>query len=367
MDPTTDTVRRLDDTKLLWHMDRIIKHYNHGERVPPIHIDCGLTKTCNMSCVYCYRFFQKATDDILSKKALLDNLVTSGAKIGVRSLGFIGDGEPTMNPECFNALVLGKKLGISMAISTNGLLVNNDAKRDAIASSCDWMRFNISASNPKDYERIHGINAFEIVLENIRKFIAYKRKHGYVVDTGLQMVFVPTLMLDDVKPLAKIAIDIGVNYLLIKQCSLPDEGQSGIVNFDVNLYDSHKIIDVLTEAQGLSTDVTKILPKWNTLKLKGKRNYGHCVSVQVLPELSGDGGLYPCAYFFGGRRPDLCYGNLEEKSLEEIIYSDRYWEIVKCMNTEFDPHTECKGVCRQDKTNEFIWDYIHPPRGINFI
>lgn len=366
MKQTTDLTRRLDDTKLLWHMDRVIEHYDKNIRIPPIHIDCGLTKRCQISCRFCYGYFQKMSGAMISRKGLIDNIVVSAAKIGVRSLGFIGDGEPTLNPAWIEALVLGKKLGLSMAISTNGILVNTDEARDAVTSSCEWMRFNICSSTQEGYKKIHGVDIFDKVIKNIRDFMKWKKEHGYTVDTGLQMVFVPTMMMDEVVPLAELAVELGVDYMIIKQCSLPDEGETGISNFDINLYDDEQVIDVLKKAEALSTTNTKIIPKWNIIKLKGEKNYGSCVGVQLLPEISGDGGIYPCAYFFGGRRPDLCYGNVNEQSLEEIINSEKYWEIVKYMNN-FDPKIGCKGSCRQDKTNEFIWNYLHPPKGLNFI
>ena len=35
---------------------------------------------------------------MISRDALVNNLVKSAGKVGVRSLAFIGDGEPTLNP-----------------------------------------------------------------------------------------------------------------------------------------------------------------------------------------------------------------------------------------------------------------------------
>ena len=52
--------------------------------------------------------------------------------------------------------------------------------------------------------------------------------------------------------------------------------------------------------------------------------------------------------------------------MSEIIESDKYWEIIEKMKT-FNVHKDCKGCCRQDRINEFLWDYVNPPKGINFI
>ena len=367
MDSTTDKKRYMDGTKLLFHMDRVIDHYDKNKRIAPIHIDVGLTKKCNIHCCFCYGYYQNMSGEIIERKALLDNLVTPAAKIGVKSLGFIGDGEPTLNPACYEALILGKKLGLSMAISTNGVLVDDDYKRASILESCEWMRFCICSVNDEGYKKIHRSGHRKKVMENIEKLIEYKIKHNLKCEIGLQMVFVPTMMLDDVIEVSQYAIDVGADYFVIKQCSLPDGGESGITQFSLSDYEKPEVKDVLKRAEAMSTDKTDIVPKWNIIALKGEKKYERCAGIQLLPEISGDGGIYPCAYFFGGNRPELCYGNVHDKSLEEIIFSDKYWEIVDHMGKKFNPKKECKGCCRQDKTNEFIWEYLHPPKGVNFI
>lgn len=363
----TDKKRHMDSTKLLWHMDRVIQHYDKGEKVAPIHIDVGLTKDCNMRCDYCYGYFQSMDGAIIQPDALINNLILSAAKIGVRSLGFIGDGEPTLNPAWALALEVGKREGLSLAISTNGILVDTEDKREIILRCCEWARFNMSAYSAQGYEDIHRSNKRNIIMDNLKALVRLKRELDSTCDLGIQMVFVPDLMMDEVIPLAQFAIDTGVDYMVIKQCSLPDEGESGMAQFDLDQYSEEATLDLLERAEAMSTPETDIVVKWNTLEAKGKRNYDHCVGVQLLPEISGDGGIYPCGYFFGGKRPDLCYGNLHDNTLEEIVFSDRYWNIVNHMNEKFDPHTQCKGCCREDMVNTFVWDYLHKPKGVNFI
>ena len=46
--------RLMDGTKMLWHMDRIIDHFDKNKRVAPVHIDMGIAKFCNVNCIFCY-------------------------------------------------------------------------------------------------------------------------------------------------------------------------------------------------------------------------------------------------------------------------------------------------------------------------
>ena len=93
--------------------------------------------------------------------------------------------------------------------------------------------------------------------------------------------------------------------------------------------------------------------------------YDHCVDAPLLFQVSGNGKCYPCGYLFGDERYE--YGDLNKNTLEEILDSDKYWEIVDHMIKKFDVNKQCQGECRHDKSNEFISDYINKPKGINFI
>ena len=186
----------------------------------------------------------------------------------------------------------------------------------------------------------------------------------------LQAVYVPGLMDRDIVKEAKLAVELGVDYFVIKQCSLPVENKAvGKVEFSVDYYDDEKIIDVLKTAQSYSTDRTKIIPKWKTIARKGERLYKHCPAVPLISEMSGNGDWFPCGYFFGNKPQYEKYkfGNIHDKSLKEIYESDRYWAIVEHFRHEFDSDKECKGSCRLDVCNKFIDDYLHKPRAINFI
>lgn len=367
-----DKERRMDDTKMLWHMDRVMAWLDRGERVPPVHIDAGLTKKCNERCIYCYGYFQNMTGEVMSRDALVENLVRSGARIGLRSLAFIGDGDPTLNPALYEALQVGKKEGLSLSISTSGILLNTDERIATVLESCEWMRFNISAFTVEGYAAIHRVSekARNTVLDNIRRMVEYKHKHGLTCDIGLQTVFVPTGdMPKELEALSKFAVEVGVDYHVIKQCSLPDAGESGMVQFAMSDYDRPEIVDLLKRVEALSTKQTVIIPKWTLIQQKGEKPYENCSSIPFISEVSGNGDWYPCGYMFGGKPQwkDFRFGNLHEQSLEEMWSSDRYWNIVRYMDKEFDVHTMCHGCCRQDKCNEFAYTYKNKPKGVNFI
>ena len=61
----------MDGNKLIWHMDRVIDHFDKGKRIAPIHMDIGVTATCNSDCIYCYAKHQGHKGEILDKDIFL--------------------------------------------------------------------------------------------------------------------------------------------------------------------------------------------------------------------------------------------------------------------------------------------------------
>ena len=168
---------------------------------------------------------------------------------------------------------------------------------------------------------------------------------------------------------SELAVRLGVDYFVIKQCSLPDKGETGMMQFNLDDYENPEIINALKTCENLSTKDTEIIVKWNLIMQKGKKLYDGCPSIPLLLEISGNGDVYPCGHMFGNKPQFDKYkmGNLHDISLKDIIQSDKYWDIIKDMRYNFDVHSQCKGACRQDKTNEFVYNYLNSPRGINFI
>jgi len=359
-----DKTHRMNGTKLLWHMDRVHEHFRDGKRIAPLYIDMGATKTCNINCVYCYGAYQNMSGEHIKKDALI-SLFETAPKIGIKGIGLIGDGEPTCNPHIYEAMDVGKKNGLDIAISTNGLLLTDDKKIENILRNCTWMRFNLSAGTKEGYLKIHRVDGFDILLKNIRRMIELKKEKGYKCEIGLQSVYVPGMMDEEMIVEAKLAVELGVDYFLIKQCSLPEGNESvNDIKFDIKDYNSPRVKEVLDICEATSTDNTKIIAKRVLMEQEGKRPYDGCLGIPLLVQISGNGDVFPCGHLFG--KKEFLMGNIHDNNIKEIIESEKYWEVIKTMKN-FDVHNDCKGACRQDKINEFIYNYVNPPRGINFI
>ncbi len=355
----------MDGHKLHLHPDRVVKWLDN-ERIAPLHIDVGLSKGCNIRCEYCFgamqgNLYEKGRDIYFSREPLL-RYVKDAGEIGVKSMAFIGEGEPLINPHVYDAIIAGREAGVDIAMGTNGILFDRNRDGEAALEHLTWLRFNISAATDAAYRRIHRSRDFVTALETIRFCVALKNKKDLPVTIGLQMVLTPTNG-DQVLPLARLGRELGVDYLVIKQCS--DTVDNALGAFDrLDQYDRYA--HTLEEAESLSVPGYAVIVKWTKLTNRGRRCYESCLGTPFLLYSSGDGRLYPCGIFFDGRHEEYCMGDLSLHSLKEIVAGERYREVVDMMR-RIDVQKSCYSNCRTHAINEYLWALHHPPAHVNFI
>lgn len=354
----------MDGHKLLWHLDRV-QDWLDGKRIAPLHIDVGLSKGCNIRCEYCFgvlqgNFYRKGAEVFFPREPLL-NYMKSAGEMGVRSMGLIGESEPLLNPHVYEAIETGKEAGVDISMGTNGILFDSGRDGEMALEHLTWIRFNISAASDEAYRRVHRSKDFGVAVSKMRFCVETKRRKNLPVTIGLQMVLTPTNV-DQAVPLAKLGKELGVDYLVIKQCSDTVENALGVYK---KLSDYADFEDILREAEAQGSKGYNVIVKWRKVMNMGERIYSHCLGAPFLLYSSGDGRLYPCGMFFNYKEEEFRLGDLTKQSFREIIESDRYAEVIRKV-AELDAK-ECYSNCRTHCVNEFIWQIKHPPDHVNFI
>jgi MoaA/NifB/PqqE/SkfB family radical SAM enzyme len=359
----------MDGNKLMWHKGRVVDWLN-GKRIAPLYIDMGITKTCNIKCKYCYYSVPENRTMEIFPTDKLTAFLRDAASIGVKAIGFLGDGEPMLHPGVYEAVISGAEAGLDMALSSNGLILKEKGL-DRFLASLTWIRFNISAS-PEKYTSIMGTWAgnFDRVMGNIRKCVEVKRKNNLKTTIGLQMVLIEECA-EDIVPFAKLGKELGVDYAVIKQCS-----ESHVHKLNLADEDYDKYTHLLREAESFSGSDYNVIIKWRKMRSRGIRNYDHCYGCEFLPQISGNGKVYNCGNFFGNEA--FCCGDLTKEAFRDIVFGERYKEVMDKVKSKVDVHTVCGINCRQNEINEFLWslkkykieldDPIgQPPEHINFV
>ncbi len=358
---------RLDGHKLIYHLDRTLDWLN-GKKIAPIHIDMGLTKFCNMGCIYCIGVTQGMQKGEMIKGDALLRFIDDCGRLNVRSIGFIGDGEPTLNPALYDAITRAEGLGINVGMATNGLLLDVNRGHDMLRS-LTFIRFNLSAAERNSFKKIHkcSISKFDMLVEKIKTLVKMREEGNYNCTIGIQMVLIPENF-DQVIKLAELGAEIGVDYLQIKQCSDSEYKELGI-----NHKDYKSVLGNLKKAEALSHDGYAVKAKWNKIDIlnetdiykQGFRKYDICYGTPFLGQISGNGKVYPCGPFFGKER--FYMGDIHKESYYDIVKGAGYWKVHQDIIDNVDVHCDCTVGCRQDYINKFLWDLKNPPEHINFI
>lgn len=345
----------LDGSRILYHPDRL-KAWYYGLLVSPISIDMALTQACNYRCVYCYSQNYQQGQKIKHKITwpIAESFLNDASEIGVRSISLISDGESTVNPIYQKFIKYGHKLGIDMAIGTNGSLLDKKSLKN-IMPSLTYLRFNISAAHEDRYCYIHGVKKKQYisVIDNIYEAVKIKNKLGLRLDIGLQMVLMPEFK-DQIIPLTELAVMSGVDYLVIKHCS--DDSSRGL-DIDYSKYSEMEAL--LKKAESMSTLRTRIRVKWNKINNKGAMPFKHCYAPPLQLQISGTGLVAPCGFKFGDKRKQYHIGNFCETSFKEIIFSDRYKQVMDYLaSNKFDAQKECANSNCLQYYNNCVLDRI---------
>ncbi len=327
----------LDSHKLSYHYDRV-QSWENGEKIAPISVDMALSRACGAMCSFCYAMIQEPQErvNIKTKDAL--NLLDDFAEIGVKSVSLVSDGESTLSKAYVPFIQHASNIGIDIANATNGWEFEKE-KIDQVLPHMTWVRFTVAAGTPEGYSKImyKGENfteVFDRAMKNIKYAVELKKKLNLKVTLGIQMVLMPDFK-DEILPFAKLALNLGVDYGVIKHCSDDEMGTLGV---DYAKYE--EMFPLIKSAEKMSNEQTKIIAKWKKIKDKGVSSYNRLYGPQFLLQLSGSGLVAPAGQFFNARYSKLHMGNFTEERFIDIFKSDRYSKIMNYIaSPSFDAQT----------------------------
>lgn len=328
----------LDSHKLQYHYDRV-EAWEAGEKIAPVSVDMALTRACGAMCSFCYAMVQEPQEraSIKTKDAL--NLADDFAEIGVKGVSLISDGESTLSKAYVPFIQHASSLGIDVGNATNGWEWEPE-KIEQVLPHLTWVRFTVAAGTPEGYSRImfkgpEHTHVFERAMRNIKYAVELKKRLGLKVTLGIQMVLMPEFK-DEIIPFANLAVELGVDYGVIKHCSDDEHGSLGV---DYTKYED--MYSLLHVAEGLSNDRTKVIVKWEKIKENGIPSYSRFYGPQFLLQISGSGLVAPSGMFFNARYSKLHIGNFVDERFKDIFRSDRYGEI---MNYLASPYFDAKSM-----------------------
>ena len=138
------------------------------------------TVRCNIDCIGCDR--QSAARIRTSKQMDLQTLSRMADLVhdlGLQQLFYLNLGEPFLSPNVGQELPLLRKKNpdCRIIISTNSIILNNDAKREA-ALSASHIFFSIAGISDEMLKKYEHYGSFEKAYQNMKALVAYRNAKG---------------------------------------------------------------------------------------------------------------------------------------------------------------------------------------------
>ncbi|MES2367380.1 MAG: radical SAM protein [Pseudomonadota bacterium] len=347
--PVSDLV--LDGTKVMWWRERV-EAWERGEKIAPVTMDVAFTRRCAAACNFCYASMQSSDGGEITREIAFQFL-EDAAEIGVKGISLISDGESTEVDYYADSIEHGGKLGLQLGISTNGMKLTRPIM-EQILPHLSYLRFNFSGGDKKRWSEIMGVKQvwYEKVIETVKTAMEIKRRDNLPVTINLQFVVMPTDA-DQIVPFAKLAKEIRPDYAILKHCADNKDGTLGVD------YANYKdIFPLFQEAEAMSDDGFRVVVKWSRLEDEGKRHYTRCFGPPFITQMSGNGLIAPCGFLFNEKYKAFHVGNITRTRFRDIFASDRYWEVMNYLASEFfNPQLRCGPNCLQTNTNQWLFDY----------
>jgi GTP 3',8-cyclase len=239
---------RIDSHKLIYHVP-LVNEWLNGKTIYPVYMGISPSGFCNHRCTFCALDFMKYQKRYL-KTSILKERLSELRNLGLKSIMYAGEGEPLLHKDIIDIINHTKKVGIDIAITTNGLQLT-ESFAESTLSKISWIKVSINAGTSNTYAKIHRTKPddFDKVIKNMSYAAEIKQENGYKCTLGMQLLLLPENQHETVL-LAEIARDIGMDYLVVKPYSQHQFSKT-------DRYSNIKYSDYMHLADKLSSVTTK--------------------------------------------------------------------------------------------------------------
>lgn len=175
------------------------------------------TVICNVDCIGCAR---DGAANIRTKKVMpldqLSQMADLAARLGMEKIYYLNLGEPFLSPNICKELPLlrAKNPSAKILVSTNGILLNSDAKREA-AMNLSQIMFSIHGINNEMCEKYMMKGDFDKAFEGMKLLAKHRNERGLTLPIieWKYLLFNWTDHPDTIARAIEMAKEIGINVI----------------------------------------------------------------------------------------------------------------------------------------------------------
>ncbi len=325
----SDLVSPFVQTKVLLHNEKLRKLQNE-KIVMPVTCEIDLTDGfCNNKCKHCFFGTDKKAEPIIMNTKTVKELIKELSENGTKAVEFSGGGEPTTHPDVCEIIEYALSLGLDIGLITNGLLLN---KIKDLVKYLKFVRVSLDAANQDTYKKVHGVDYFDTVIENIKCVSELPNRNKI----GLGYLIVPDNVCD-IFQASLLANDLGVRFIQYRPASLPYE-----VDKHVWIKAASEVKRAIELNNQLDLQIFDAGVKW--LHVNDKRQYLKCYTSSLVAVVKANGDIPLCVL----KRNDIDYiiGNIYNSGFVNHWFSNKHLELIQNIDLNL-----CRKPCKHDSYN----------------
>ncbi|MBX4189861.1 radical SAM protein [Candidatus Parcubacteria bacterium] len=365
---------QFDSQKITYHPDWIKRWHEDPFSVPPIYIEVSPIGSCNHRCTFCAKDVMGYPDrslSILQLTSFIRELAALRDKdphgLGVKSLMFAGEGEPTLHRELSSVINMAARSGIETALTTNATGLTRTFCFKSL-KYLSWIKASINAGTKEGYTRIHQAKPYhwDIVWKNLARAVEMRNKYSFDCEIGCQTVLLVNDTIDvsgDVVPsnwreaplLARKAKETGLDHVVIKPYGQNPYSSGSMGRYGLMTYKNitKELEEIESQLREMETETFKVVFRWKAFldHQEDDRKYEKCLATPMSwAYLQSDGMIISCAAH--NSNPDFDLGNINEKTFKEIWWGEGRRKHIEFMKN-FDISV-CRKNCRMHNVNEAL-------------
>ncbi len=306
-----------------------------------------VTNRCNSRCQTCIRTFEllePLRDLTLAEfQAIVDQFPV------LDRVALHGIGEPLLNVE-LPAMIRYVKAQLPSAVvlfNSNAILFDEDWQRALIDAGLDEFRVSLDAATAATYARIRGTDAFDIVIENLRRFVSLHKNERPRLSFWLTAM---RQNLGELPALVNLAAEIGVPEVYVQRLVLIHHG---LAQAEESLYrqlrarEENALAEAAAraEAHGLIFRASGLTSPQESLRAPGDgdkpfdpaqdKPWSACFRLWTTTYITANGNVLPCCIspFSTTDYAGLVLGNVFQTPFAQI------WNGAKCVERRAALHT----------------------------
>ena len=371
----------IENPKITYHPDWLRRYREDPFSVPPIYIEVSPVGMCNHRCTFCAPEMLGYPNRQLDARLLIERIKEMKRLrdedpdgLGIRSIQYAGEGEPTLHkglPEIFKAT---REAGIDVGMFTNATGLTEKLARGIIPWVNGYIQASINAGTADSYTKIHRTptsNHWDLIWRNLEKAVQIKHQlEANQCDIGANMTVLVKETIDhqrdntvvpanwqEMKLLIQKARDCGLNYVSFKPYSQHMYSQETAKLYGDMSY-KNLMDEIVVSGEALmakyNSDDFEVIFRFSRFEEYEAEDRGYC-TCRATPTLwsyiQSDGKWISCSAYWTDERFTL--GNINTQTVKEIWFGERRREHLKFVLNDLDI-TECRKTCHPDKENRYL-------------